>query len=527
MDKVTKKLNAVIYIRVSTERQAKKGTSLETQVERCTAYAKKKEFRIVRTFKEEGESAKVADRPELLKMLSYLQSNKDSVDALIVYKLDRLSRNTDDQHKIMYKLSQVQVELHSATENIDASATGKFMRTVLWGVAELDNAIRSERVRDGMYARFKEGYWPFACPSGYVRYTNPENEKPELRIHPEYGPMITWAAEQRINGRDYAWIAAQLKKRGFKTSYGKYPTKQSVHRILQNPTYYGLSRAFGEDVMGKHEPLIPYETFLQMRVIDGDFGHLQKRRNKQHPDFPLVHTVKCTGCGMEIKGSYSRGHLGVRYPYYHHYNKYCPLARTRKRTTMHDSFVAYLNKLKPTPKHLELFRAVALDVAKKKSEQQAEEQRRFDKQIAGLQKKREQLIELMLNDPDFQMISKAECLERKQNIETEIEAVRIERNKCEVSEVSIQKYLDRCIKVITDPGQRWLTYKLQESIQTFQKELFPAGIVFDGERCRTHEMSPIVEILDDFPTTKSGLVRPPGLEPGTVGLKGHCSTIEL
>lgn len=515
------KSTAVIYIRVSTERQAEKGTSLETQMEKCKAYAEKQGSRVVKTFIERGESAKVADRPELLKMLAYLQANK--IDALIIYKLDRLSRNTDDQHKIMYKLSQAQVQLHSATENIDDSAVGKFMRSVLWSVAELDNAIRAERVKDGMYRRFKEGYWPFACPSGYIRQRDPQTGSPGLIPHLEYGPMITWAAEQRVAGREYEWIAAQLKKRGFKTSYDKSPTKQSVHRILSNPTYYGLMQAFGEDVMGKHEPLIPYETFLQMRVIDGEFTHLQKRRYAQHPDFPLVHTVTCTGCGMELKGSYSRGHLGVRYPYYHHYNKHCPLARTRKRTDMHDFFVNYLNELKPIKDNLQLFREVVLDVAKTKSQQQAEETRRFNQQISTLQAKRENLITLKMDDPDHQMMSKQEYLERKQKIETEIEAVRIERNKCEVSEVSVQKYLDRCLAAIEDPAMRWKKYIKIEDKLSFQRELFPAGIHFDGERCRTHEMSPIVEIFEDFPDTKSGLVRPEGIEPPTVGLKGHCS----
>ena len=80
------------------------------------------------------------------------------------------------------------------------------------------------------------------------------------------------------------------------------------------------------------------------------------------------------------------------------------------------------------------------------------------------------------------------------------------------------------LRAITDPAERWRTYVSVEAKLSFQQELFPHGVEFDGERCRTHEMSPIVELFDDFPTRKSDLVRPPGIEPGTVGLKGRCST---
>ena len=174
-----------IYMRVSTNKQAEKGTSLETQERICREYAKKHGFKVIKVVREEGESAKAWQRPALLKMLQWFQKNKNNVDVLIVYKLDRLSRNTDDQHAIMYKLHQADVELRSATENIDDTTIGKFMRTILWAVVEMDNSIRAERTRDGQVARFHQGYWPFAPPSGYVSGKDPETSRSLPVPHPE------------------------------------------------------------------------------------------------------------------------------------------------------------------------------------------------------------------------------------------------------------------------------------------------------------------------------------------------------
>jgi len=89
---------AVIYIRVSSEEQVE-NFSLGTQEEICRKDADRKGYEIDRVFREEGKSAKtITGRPELITMLDYLGKNKKTINALFVYRIDRLSR----QHKTIY-----------------------------------------------------------------------------------------------------------------------------------------------------------------------------------------------------------------------------------------------------------------------------------------------------------------------------------------------------------------------------------------------------------------------------------------
>lgn len=511
-DKPTTK-KAVCYVRVSTSEQASEGTSLDTQTDKCRAYAEKEGLAIVRVFREEGESAKVWQRPRLLDMLKFLQDNRGKVHVLIVYKLDRLSRNTDDQHAVMYKLSQAEVELRSATENFDGSAAGKFMRTVLWGVAQFDNEVRAERTRDGMLRRFREGYWPYNPPSGYTTGKDPHTGKPVPQPHRVFGPLVRRAAEMRAEGYPYPRIARWLRQQGFKTSLGKSPSAQSMWRILKNPFNYGTMRAFGEQVQGRHQPLYSYDLYLRIRVVDGERAVPNSQRSKHNPDFPLLHTLRCTECGMPLHGSSPRGKLGKRYPYYHHHNPQCALARSYRREEVHGAFLGMLDNLKPHPTHLKLFRAVVLDVAKTKATEQKKEAERFHHRLYELRQKRENLIELKLSDPNHELLSRDEYLKRKEVVEREIESAETERAKFVTAEADVNKFLDRCFAVITDPARNWASYQRVEDKAAFQEVLFPKGVTYDGEKCGTPEIAPILATFQGFPKTKSGVVAPRGFEP--------------
>src|SRR5258708_10874904 len=107
---------AVIYIRVSSEEQVE-NYSLGTQEEICRREAKHKGYEIVEVFREEGKSAKTIEgRPELLRMLDYLKKNKKDIDALLVYRLDRLTRQTQDYLTLRKRLFDWNITILSANE---------------------------------------------------------------------------------------------------------------------------------------------------------------------------------------------------------------------------------------------------------------------------------------------------------------------------------------------------------------------------------------------------------------------------
>jgi DNA invertase Pin-like site-specific DNA recombinase len=115
---------AVIYLRVSTKEQAERGGesegfSIPAQREACLRKAQSLGARVVGEFVDRGESARSADRPELQRMLRYIQ--KQSVAFAIVHKVDRLARNRVDDVEINLALTKAGVQLVSCTENIDES----------------------------------------------------------------------------------------------------------------------------------------------------------------------------------------------------------------------------------------------------------------------------------------------------------------------------------------------------------------------------------------------------------------------
>ena len=158
-------MKGIIYVRVSSDEQVR-GTSLEHQEDLCRAYCQNKGIEALEVFREEGASAKTAERAEFLRAIEYCRKNKGQVDAFVVYKVDRFARNTEDHFYVRKMLIDYGVTLHSVTEPIGNNPAEKFIETVLAGSAEFDNAIRTQRCIDGMSARINQGIFPFKPPIG-------------------------------------------------------------------------------------------------------------------------------------------------------------------------------------------------------------------------------------------------------------------------------------------------------------------------------------------------------------------------
>jgi site-specific DNA recombinase len=139
-----------IYLRVSTLEQAQKdqdpeGYSIPAQREACRRKADSLDADVVAEFIDRGESARSADRPQLKAMLAKLKTDKD-IDYVIVHKVDRLARNRDDDFSINLAIRAAGTQLVSATENIDATPSGKLMHGIMATIAEFYGTVRFQCV---------------------------------------------------------------------------------------------------------------------------------------------------------------------------------------------------------------------------------------------------------------------------------------------------------------------------------------------------------------------------------------------
>jgi site-specific DNA recombinase len=145
---------AAIYARVSSEEQATEGTSLESQVAACRRYAAANGLNVVATFMEDWPAPTLA-RPELDRLRDLVATNE--LAAVIIYKLDRLSRDTADTLALLKEFKAHSVELRSATVAIEDSPEGKMMLTMLAAIAEYERTQIIERSRRGKRQRALQG----------------------------------------------------------------------------------------------------------------------------------------------------------------------------------------------------------------------------------------------------------------------------------------------------------------------------------------------------------------------------------
>jgi len=226
---------AVLYIRVSTDEQARHGVSLDAQEERLRAYCAMRELEIVGVIRDEGVSAfKYLDkRPGGAELLRTIAQGKAA--HVVALKLDRLFRNAGDALASTEKWSRAGVALHLVDMGGAAmdttSATGRMMLTMLAGFAEFERTLTSERTRAALsYKRSKrEAYAP--TPYGYSRTGT------ALQPHRAELATVARIREQSAGGASLAGIARRLNAEEVPTKQGGKWYASTVRYLLRNDLY--------------------------------------------------------------------------------------------------------------------------------------------------------------------------------------------------------------------------------------------------------------------------------------------------
>lgn len=300
-------VQAIAYIRVSTDRQATDGTSLVTQRRRVVEYTALKGYRLVKQFVEEGESAKTDNRPVLKQMLRYCETERGKIDLLVVPKIDRFARYSEDYHHLKRQLRNLGIRVESIDERFDDSPAGKFLESMLVATAQFDNDVRSERTYNGMREAVSQGRWVWKAPTGYrnVRIDGRANIEPD----PRTAPLVIEAFEKlarRVRVTDVReWLNEQgipIRRNGF-------------YKMVRNRVYIGIIEAFGVTSRGvlPFTPLIPFELFESAQTAIAPSNHPGVNQ-LDHEDFPLRGTVRCA-CGAYLTACWSKGNKR-RYAYY-------------------------------------------------------------------------------------------------------------------------------------------------------------------------------------------------------------------
>lgn len=370
---------AALYIRVSTDRQSEEGYSVEFQEEKLRAYCNATNMIVCDTFIDPGYSGSNLDRPALQALIRRIYE----FDAVLVYKLDRLSRSQKDT---LYLIEDVfipnNVAFISLSESFDTGTPfGRAMVGILSVFAQLERENIKERMLSGRIQRAKEGLHngQVQTPIGY-RYVNGK-----LIVDEYEAEQIRYLAELYLKGYGASKMVQEMNKKGYRTSYGQW-NRSTVLNLLFNPVYRGKVTFAGVEYEGQHERIISEETYvklLEQRILRAK-GTNYKR------NYLLSGLLWCKYCGGRVSG---KNRHGRRYYGCYSATKSCKHMIREPNCTL-PVFRADELENKVIEQIMDIYNNVDYYIEKHKSEHKQFDTSLYDKRLQAIEKQINRLLDL-------------------------------------------------------------------------------------------------------------------------------------
>ncbi|MCX6624935.1 MAG: recombinase family protein [Acidobacteria bacterium] len=221
-------MNGIGYIRVSTDKQADSGVSLDVQCEKVRAMAVVQGVELVEVIVDAGESAKNLDRPGMVRLMALVESR--SIATVIIAKLDRLTRSVKDLAEILEKFARRGVTLVSVAESLDTgSAAGRLVLNIMTAVSQWEREAIGERTRDAMRHKRSRGERVGTLPYGCRLAADGVH----LEVDPSEQGVIARARHLKEAGYSTRRIAAALNEASFSTRRGTPWRFQYVAEVLR------------------------------------------------------------------------------------------------------------------------------------------------------------------------------------------------------------------------------------------------------------------------------------------------------
>jgi len=323
-----------LYMRVSTEDQAREGFSLPEQKERLEAYCKFKGFVIKDYYTDAGISAKTGNyRPEFERLKEDIKSKK--INTIIALKQDRITRSIFDWEELMRFLEENDAYLDCVNDDINTTnANGKMVSRILMSVSQQEIERTSERTKVGLAGAIKQGHIPHQAPLGY------KHENKKLVIDHLTKDVVIRIFELYHKGMSYQKISTLFNKEQVlgKTNWRDF----SIVAILENEIYKG---DFVHGKRTKHptyyenvvEPIVSKEMWEECQV--------QKKKNSKSYQRTLTYLflqkLRCPKCNRILGGKATQKKNGNIYYYY-----YCHDCKINfKESLVEEYFNDFVNEL--------------------------------------------------------------------------------------------------------------------------------------------------------------------------------------
>jgi site-specific DNA recombinase len=301
------KTRALVYCRVSSERQATEGHGLDSQEHRCREFAKTNGYEVEEVFRDRFTGGgEFSQRPSMMEMLAYIDSKPHRKYVVVFDDIARLARDVTAHIKLRAAFAQRDVTPLCLNYNFDGTPEGEFAEVIMAANAELFRKQNKRQVIQKMKARVEKGFFPFFPPPGYKQFDDPILGK-VLKPDEPRASMIKEAFEGYANDRflTQADVVRFLRNAG----YSETIYQEGVRRMLRRVIYAGYVEKADWDVSrrrGQHEALISLETFEKVQAkLDGK--EKVRVRVSDSLDFALRGFLLCPFCQRPMTGSWTRG----------------------------------------------------------------------------------------------------------------------------------------------------------------------------------------------------------------------------
>jgi site-specific DNA recombinase len=306
-------VRVALYTRISTD-ETNQPYSLGAQRDRLEAFvASQPEWSIVEVYTDQA-SGKNLDRPALTAARAAAAAGQ--FDLLLVYRIDRLSRNLGELISLGDELRRHGVAFRSATESFDtANPAGRMLVQLLGSFAEFERATMLDRIRAGMERKASRGEWTGGVPPfGYQKARG----ESLLRPDPDTASIVRSIFARYIQTRDGARsIAVWLDSQGVRTRSGVRWSTSGVLALLRNRAYIGEVSFRGVWGPSVHGPIVEREQFdAAQSILDQRAGSPGLRRTNPTDYLLSTLSIVCDRCGHPMIGASARGRGGKIYAYY-------------------------------------------------------------------------------------------------------------------------------------------------------------------------------------------------------------------
>lgn len=353
-------MNGVIYARYSSDNQREE--SIEGQIRECRVYAEKNDIQIVDSYIDRAYSAKTDNRPDFQKMIK--DSAGHGFDVVIVWKLDRFSRDRYDAIYYKRMLQKNKVRVISATEIISDNAEGVLLESLLEGLAAYYSVDLAQKTLRGMTENALKCKSNGSAPIGYKT-----DKELHYVIDPLMAPVVVEAFKRYSEGATIKTIASEFAMRGIRNRKGGKLTVNTIANMLANRRYIGEYR-FKDIVVPGGMPAIITEDLFERVQERRTSNKKAPAKHKAEDEYLLTTKLFCAKCKCMMAGESGTSQNGTIHNYYkcpgvkHH--RGCDKKTVRKKW-IEDLVIDQIKRLINDDELIDRISDMAVQIQKKES----------------------------------------------------------------------------------------------------------------------------------------------------------------